>query len=354
MHSRDHVTPDRALEKQRPCLAPADQPVTVRELAERLLPAYTVDEGTVHLAGCLLEDRLFVRAGVKKGPQPVELFLDEQGNEVEPAMVDSLGLGRTVTLERPPEHDEQTIERLAAQGRQMVIERLDTAQNETETIDVAAVWCKFAEGKLRFTIGESTADLPFADWARELQPPPFVCPHSNHQTYHLAATDDGRIVAAERVVCCAQSGQRMLTGDLVTCATTGRRVLPHFTETCPVTGETVLRDELVACGTCGQEVAPGAMRGANCEACDRLEPVNKADPRLARVLDVHPVLDRWRHWRLSESVTSYHLTARGWLRQILLIVDKDSLDLKRVATGSRLRSGWNVVERSRYDYVLRG
>jgi len=143
-----------------------------------------------------------------------------------------------------------------------------------------------------------------------------------------------------------------LIGDLVTCAATGQRVLGELAETCPVTGQTVLPAEMVSCGVCRQNVAPAAMHQGVCEACDRLEPVSKADPRLARLLDEHPLLDRWRRWRFSESATAYHVTAHGWLRKLLVVVDKDSLELKLLATGHRLRSDWDVVEPSRYEFVL--
>ncbi|HBO46172.1 MAG TPA: hypothetical protein DD670_20055, partial [Planctomycetaceae bacterium] len=61
MRSRDPVTHDDSLKSPLLMLAPADQPGTVHEMADRLLPAYTIESGTVRLAGCLLEDRLFLR-----------------------------------------------------------------------------------------------------------------------------------------------------------------------------------------------------------------------------------------------------------------------------------------------------
>lgn len=353
MHSRDHVSPDRALEDQLLNLAPADQPNTVHEMAERLLPAYTVEGGTVHLAGCLLEERLFLRAGVRDANRSIEFFLDSQGREVDAPMVAALGMNHTIKLQRPPKQAEKAIRHLSSLARQMLAQRL-AEKDSPRPVDLVAVWCKFAEGKLRFIIGDSTVDLPFADWARTLRPSPFTCPYSNQTTYHVTAIDDGRIVAAEQVATCDESGRRVLAGDLVTCTATGQRVLPEFAETCPVTGETVLRTEMARCGTCRQNVAPATMRQERCEACNRLEPVGKADPRLARLLDEHPLLDRWRRWCLSESATAYHLTAHGWFRKLLLVVDKDSLDLKLLATGHRFRSGWDVVEPSQYKLVLRG
>lgn len=353
MHSRDHVSPDPAVEDSFVNLAPADQPRTVHELAERLLGAYVVDGGTVHLAGCLLENRLFLRLAARRGDQSVEFFLDHQGNDVSPAMVRTLGMANTTTLPRAPEEAGEAMRFLAEVGRRKLAERWLGPDPPAE-VDLAAVWCAFAQGKLRFTIEPHAVDLPFADWVRALEPPPFICPHTNRPTYHVTALDDGRIVAAEETATCEQSGQRVLAQELVSCETTGRRVLPEFTATCPATGATVLRSTMVCCDVCRQKMAPAAVQGGRCEACRHGERVSKSDPRLARILDEHPLLDRWRRWRLSEAAASYHLTAHSWFRRLLVIVDKDSLGIKLLATGHRLRTTWDVVEPDQYDLVLRG
>ena len=334
-------------------LAPADQPTSVHQIAERLLPAYTIDGGNVRLAGCSLENQLFVRFGFRQDANPVELYLDAAGHEIDPRLVDTLGMARTVELTGPPEPDGPEIPSLTELGRQLIRDRFPSMP-QSEQVDVAAVWCKFAQGKVQFTVGENFADLPFADWARTLEPPPFVCPHTGISTFHLAATDDGRIVAAEAIEECAETGSRLLSDDLVTCSVTGRRADSRLAENCPVTGQPVLRKEMVECGVCGELVSPRAVHRGQCESCRKLRSVSKADPRMARVLDEHPALDRWRNWRISETQAVYILSAAGWFRRLLVVVDRDSLELKLVASGNRLSSGWRVVDRSQYDYVLRG
>ena len=351
MHSRDQISPEGAVQDDSLWLAPVDQPTTVHELAERLLGAYQVDGGTVHMAGCLVEDRLFLRAAAKSENRSVTIFLDGQGNEVDPGTVEMLGMNRTVQLERPPEHAGEVIHWLSALAHQKLITHFPAGERPAN-IDLATVWCKYAQGKLRFTIGGGSVDLPFSGWTRTLKAPAFVCPHSNEETHHLTATDDGRIVAAEQVAVCEASEQRVLAGDLVTCTVTGRRVLPEYAGQCPVTGETILHGEMQRCKECRQEVSPGAIHEGRCEACANLERVSKADPRLARVLDEHPLLDRWRRWSLSETATSYHLTARRWFRRLLVIVDKESFELRLLATRGSLRSKWDFVDRSQYDIVL--
>ena len=334
-------------------VVPADQPNGVHQIAQRLFPAYTVDGGNVHLAGCTLEDRLFVRLEFGHGEEPVEIYVDGDGHEVDEELVEVLGMAEVSELEKPPQPFEPEIERLIESAVRTAARRFSPG-TPPELLTTTAVWCKFVEGKLRFTVGEESADLPCGGWSRTLRPPPFVCPCTGSSTFHLAAIDDGRIVAAEQIEPCAETGRRMLRDDLVTCSATGRRVVPELIETCPVTGRRLLGNAMVECATCRQPVSPATIERNQCAACRQLQPVSKADPRMARLLDEHPPLDGWRNWRISETATVYILTASGWFKRLLLVVDKDSLELKLLATGSRLLSGWNVAEPSQYDYVLRG
>ena len=333
-------------------LAPADQPTSVHQLTERLCGAYTIEGGTVHLAGCLLEDRLFMRLGMHCGDDFREVYLDAEGRDVAGEQIAALGMRETLRLEKPPKEAASEIQRLAALGTRLAGERIPQ-EGTSEPIEVAVLWCKFAEGKLRFTVGEHTADLPFAGWARTLSAPAFVCPHTGRSTFHLAATDDGRIVPAEQIEPCAETGRRMLADELVTCSATGRRVAPELVKTCPICGQRVLRRKMAKCRTCRQRVSPAMIERRLCRACRQLCPVNKADPRMARLLDEHPPLDRWRGWRLSETTTVYVLTASGWFKRLLLVVDKESLEIKVLATRNCLARGWQIIKPLQYQYVLR-
>lgn len=333
--------------------APADQPGSVRQIAAKLFPAYTIDGGNVHLAGCTLEDRLFARLDFQLDGRATAIYVDHTGKEVDAALVESLGMDHVIELEKPSQPYEPQIERMIEAATALAAGRC-TAEPPGNPVAAMAVWCKFAEGKLRFAVGENTADLPFSGWAKTLQPPPFACPGSGVLTYHLAATDDGRIVAAEQIECCAETGRRVLGDELDTCAVTGRRVLPEMLETCPVTSCRVLGTEMLECRTCRQRVSPAAIERRQCVACRQLRPVGKADPRMARLLHEHPQLDTWGNWRISETTTNYILSASGWFKTLLLVVDKESLELKLLATGNRFFSGWTAVETSQYDNVLRG
>ena len=102
-------------------VAPADQPTSVHQIAERLFPAYTVDGGSVHLAGCTLEDRLFVRLDFHHGREPVRMYLDAAGREVGDELVEALGMSDVSELEKPPQPCEPEIERLTEIGIRLAV-----------------------------------------------------------------------------------------------------------------------------------------------------------------------------------------------------------------------------------------
>lgn len=332
--------------------APVDQPGSVHQIASVLFPAYTVEDGNVHLAGCQLEDRLFVRLDVSHAGQPLTVYVDGDGRPVDSQTIESLGMSEIADLKRPPQPYREKVDRLVEAAISLTVERSPDGL-PGEVLGTMAIWCKFVEGKLRFEVGKNSADLPFSGWARTLQPPPFVCPYTGESTSHLAATDDGRIVAADQIAACQETGRRLLNDDLATCSVTGRRALLELMDKCPVCGELVLKREMVECQACRQRVSPATLRTGQCAGCRKLLPVSKADPRMALLLDEHPPLDGWRNWKISETAAVYILTAAAWLKRLLLVVDKKSLELKYVATGNRLFSGWKEVEPSSYDYVLK-
>ena len=259
------------------------------EIAEILFPAYTVDDGRVSLAGCALEDRPVLQLVYQYGGQTLEIYLNAEGKEVDGQPVAQDREMNFVPLADPPDRLEADLERLLAAGSRLAKERLPAGAG-VELVACRAIWCKYVEGKLRFTIGAASFDLPFSGWTRTLAPPPFICPHTGAATFHLAATADGRIAAAERIEACAETGRRLLGAELVRCAATGRRVSPELAEACPVSGRRLLRTEMVRCGVCRQRVSPQVMERNQCQACRRLKAVKKADPRMARLLHEHP---RW-------------------------------------------------------------
>lgn len=317
-------SPDRPIH-----LAPAGQLTSVREIAERLFPAYTVDGGSIHLAGCLLEDRRFLRLG---NPATGYRYIDDSSRPVDADLVSRLGMQRTVPWSPPPEMPPDRLAKMVAASLALA-ERVGGSRGPLE---VALVWCKYAEGKLRVTIGDQSADFPFAGWTAALEAPPLVCPHTGAASYHAVATDDGRIVAAEKAARCARSGHRVLAEELVECDATGERVLPELTRICPVTDRPVLATELTTCSLCWQEVSPRAVEGGVCRACRSLQPIGGGEPPLERLLAEHPGLKRWSKWKAAETAEVHLLLATRWWRRLLLVVDKETSAVRHVKLGTRL------------------
>ena len=299
-----------------------------------------------------MEDRLVVQLVYEHGGQTLEIFLNAEGHEVDGQPVAQDRKVKLLPLGKPPEGLEADWALLMAAGLRLALDRLPAGAS-VELVECRAIWCKYVEGKLRFTIAAASIDLPFSGWTRTLAAPPFVCPYTGAATFHLAATDDGRIAAAERIEACAETGCRMLSTELVRCAVTGRRVDPKLAEACPISGRRLLRTELVQCRSCRERVSPQVMERNQCSACRRLKAVTKADPRMARLLHEHPALDRWRRWRMSETSRVYVLVANGWLKRLLVVVDKETLELRHMATGTRFSPRWAEVEPAQHAYVLR-
>ena len=332
-----------------PQLAPAEQPTSVHEIAERLFPAYSIPEGSVRLAGCSLEDRFFVRVGFEFADRSEQAFFDGDGNHVDSTTVHSLGLTRTRQLARPPLEVSLAVSRVVEAATRWARREL-AIPNPPRQMDIAVIWCKYARGKLRFSIQGNVVDLAFADWTRLLTPPPFICPHTGIRSYHIAATDDGRVVAAEAIARCEETGTRTLGGDLVTCAATGKRVLPAETLFCPISNDRVVRHAALECRQCGMAVHPGQLdRGGVCGACRAPASVRKNDPRLARLLGEYPALDRWGSWKLYESDTKYWISAARWMSRLLIVLDRDTLQIESMAKAPRFRRGWKTIPPERYE-----
>lgn len=343
---------------------PRDQPQSVHEITGRLFDAYTLEDGNVHLAGCRLEDRLFMRAtfrrvhGDGETAELEHIFVDDTGNQVDPDLAKSLGMTNLEPYgEWPPKADDRVVETV----RQAACE----IAGESALLLVAAlVWCKFATGKLSFDIRGASAELPFCGWAATLQAPPFPA-HAAHsdtrtqgsdsaaQGYQLAATDDGRIARAAEIGKCAESSRTVLLDELITCEATGDQILPQYAANCPVTGDRVRHTSMVHCSACNELVSPTAIEGGVCRACRQPEIVDKDDPRMARILGEHPGLDRWRRWRLSETASAYIAIAMTLLSVQLVALDKETLEPMHLATRSRLSSRWSPLAPSQYDEILR-
>ncbi len=327
-------------------LRPCAQPAAVQDLAQRLLSAYQIDGGQVHLGGCQLTDYPFLRlsfAAEDHGqPQLRHVFVAHDGSSISPRLAADLGLDQ---LECVPKHplDPSSLQTLIAAGRREAAKLAASADPQAQVAEpvlTAVIWVKHASGQLQFTIGEATSVLPFSGWAKLLEAPPFVAPHSGTSTFHLAATDDERIDAATEIVICQHSGRRVLTQDVVRCSVTDTRVLAEFCQICPVSGKPALETSFSPCPICRQSVSQVVLAKSGCAACRGLEKISPTDPRITWILGEHTGLQRWSQWRLAETQQVYIVQASNWWKRLLAVIDKETLAVRHLATAGRFSSDW--------------
>jgi hypothetical protein len=288
----------------------------------------------------------------------VHLFYAPDGTPVDAAMRGSLGLTSICIRKTPPLPSARSQEDLLIAAGKRDVQSFAGAKGtleidpSAEPLAVALVWVKQATGRLQFTIGDHSALLPFHGWAAALSPPPFVCPHSGNPTYHIAATDDGRIVAAEAIETCARSGRRVLTSELSTCSVTGQRVLPQFTRPCPISGQRALEDQFGVCGRCRQQVTRVVMRRGVCAGCRSLAAVAADDPRVIWLVSEYPRLGRWKRWKLSETAAFFIAQGATLWRQLLLVMDKETLAPLYAAARGRLRKAWYPLDPTEHQELF--
>jgi len=350
---------------------PSAQPMAVKDISERLFAAYEVDGGRVHLGGCQLTDYPFLRLSYFAGPKAgvvgakdggagakevQHVFVAHDGSAVSDQLVQDLGLLQVEPIVKlPPRIDKPALRALIAAGRRVAAKTVpsrDPAATSVEPLVVSLVWVKHASGQLNFTIGETTVGLPFSGWARLIQAQPYTSPLSGASSFHLAATEDGRIDAFDQITTCEQSGRRVLRQDLVTCSVTGKHVLEEFTEICPVSGQPSLTEQFADCPMCQQRVSKAVLKNQTCDACQHLLKIKKDDPRLVWILGEHGGLDRWNHWQLSETKDVYIAVASGWTKRLLLVIDKETLAVRHLATSGKFATGWTPVAKSARAEIL--
>ncbi len=342
-------------------IRPLNQPSAVNDIAQNLFAAYQVDDGLVHLGGCQLTDFPFLRlsfADAENDQQEVRhVFVAHDGSAVSDELARNLGLlDIEPVLKLPPRIEDTALQSLITAGRRVAAQTVASRDPNATTIEplvVAVVWVKHASGQLDFTIGDTTVSQAFSGWAKLVQSQPYRSPVTGASGFHLSATEDGRIDVADEIAACEESGRRVLRQELVTCSVTGKHVLEEFTETCPVTGEHCLLDQFASCSNCQQSVSKLALKDGRCAACRALKKIKKDDPRIVWILGEHGGLDRWNDWQLAETKTVYIAQATGWTRRLLAVVDKESLAVRHLATGSRLSSYWTPVDEAVRDELLK-
>ncbi len=344
---------------------PRHQPEAINDISSQLFAAYQVDGGQLHMGGCQLTDYPLLRisfAATDDGRSSVRhLFVAHDGSSVSEQQAVDLGLlaiepfTNATSTKALPKIDDQTLRSLEASGRRIAA-KISTSRNPSATavepLILTVVWVKHASGQLQATIGDSSVSLAFSGWAKLLKPQPFATEHSAAKSFHLAATDDGRIDCKDQIAICQKSGRRVLLADLVECSVSGDRVLSEFTETCPVTGKPTLQDRFATCSVCQQRVSEAAIEASTCAACHHLTKVKNDDPRLVWIMGEYQGLERWHRWQLAETQDVYIALAGSLMRRLLVVVDKESLAIRHLATSGRMTSAWTPLTGPKQDEIL--
>jgi len=339
---------------------PGEQPTAVNDVASRLFTAYRVEGGQVHLGGCQLADKAFLRMSyaADDGGRPCvrHIFVSHDGATVPDELANELGLLEVEPiLKFPPRIETPALEALIAAGRRIAAKSSSSRDPSAITIEplaLAVVWVKHASGKLQFTVGETTVETPFSGWARTVEAPPYVAAYSGASSFHLAATDDGRIDAFDEIASCEHSGRRVIAAELVECSVTGKSVLEEFTDLCPVSGNYALIDQFGTCSLCRQRVSKGTLDEQICSACREMSKIKKDDPRLVWILGEHPGLDRWSRWRLAETADVYIAQGERLLKRLLVVIDKETLAVRQLATSGRFSANWVPLPSQQWAGIL--
>ena len=79
---------------------------------------------------------------------------------------------------------------------------------------------------------------------------------------------------------------------------------------------------------------------------------DKNDPRLVWILSEHKGLESWGRWKIAETENVYIAVGSKMLRRLLVVVDKESLSVRHLATRGRMGSRWTPVAQAEFGQIL--
>ena len=344
------------------CLAPVGQPERVHELTGALFNAFQLEQGSLQLGGCTMEDRpvLFQTRSTATGEWTHRFFfrdlIELNGDRLKALRLEQLESS-------PPSRSRAMSADDLADWSRLVDDHLSHVGDrhaKSTVVMQAIVWCKFAKGELTASDEGEHLRLPFEGWAAELlsgdaKPPPYCEPATGDTSYELVRLDDGRLTAATAAGVCQASNRRVLRTQLQKCPATDTLALKEFFSTCPVTGDQVFSEGMRPCPQCRQLVGAHCQDSHGiCKACRELKSAGPEDPRLARILGEHPGLSVWRRWRMSETSEVYILGAAALMRKLLVVLDKESLAPRHLAVRSRFAKTWATPSDLEQEELLAG
>ncbi len=250
---------------------PAEQPKSLADIANRLFAPYTIENGTVKVAGCTLEDR-----PIFKVDHDGEKFFDESLNRIDEDFVKTL-VNESTNQPSPPTS-------LSPNRATTLIEMFvkESHQRQSNFTIMAVYWCKWISGKLIATIGEVGVEIPFSGWANRLangpdRMPPYRCELTNATGYRLMESDDHEISVAEGLDHCSVSNRFVTKDKLFYSDVSELPALIKFARECSVSGDRCIENEIVTCRRCEQPISTKTQWVNSCLGCGQLIRLEIAD-----------------------------------------------------------------------------
>ncbi|MDB4533848.1 hypothetical protein N9242_03180, partial [Vicingaceae bacterium] len=327
---------------------PADQPSAIHELLPKLYSLFTIDGGVAKLAGCTIDDVPFLSIEQKTNDyrsidDPGRIFFDLAGNPIVSNQLTELALDRIQPTDEPPA---AMMQGRASKDILTRIEGLELALGDAivSRQEIEIVWSKRATGKLSFQIGEQSVTASFAGWMHEIADdptkcPPYTCPITGRESYHLAADTDGTITVYDAIKNCEISGDQVIETGLSRCSVTGSWARTELLYRCPVSKQLLIESSTESCPVCGRKVAPTCIEAGECGCASNLSPTSTKEPVISDLIRKHPALSRWSGWKTGRIGDQVFVLATRWLKVILIICDEDS-NPQRISQRMRYSRNW--------------
>lgn len=341
--------------------------VTVAEVVESVLAAYSFEGVQAHVAGCHFESR----------PWMVLTYLNPLGSEIgvelecydyaaEP-LPNNRAAGLRLDYWSPApipieSHELNSIRDWydrTQTGKQNCVnaaEENDRQRNRSDATDrtllcATAVWCKWATGRIVFENGKREISVEFAGWAadlknRSLLPPAVQCKATGKLGRRIVSLPDGSISNDNAIAECSVTGERTTLDQLSRCSVSGQLAKIERLWRCPVSSELLLESNAETCMTCGGKTSPSALSDRQCAACRKIVGVENsvAIPLLKNFSDqLASIPLKNQKWSLGSHGSRTVLIGKKLTEQHLIVMESPETAAPRlmaVRRKTRLSRDW--------------